>query len=292
MKIQENLVLHRPALVWSESDENAWRNVGPISLGASLLRLKKAQQKLSEFGDLPEGWYAGEGGPIEASLLATASRVLRAGYGVGFSKFDAFPGAAGEVLVTFYENKHCVEALIERNQDIVLTHEAPEQEDVETPCAGLAEVRIQLAKIRDSIWQNSLESFSQSILTPKSVVSATFPSSGRLAEIWESPLSTLTALSENPEAFAFTSSSFIPTSKAPSFFGNLMRGLFRTETPRYAPPPGPMTIPVTATLRIYPTTEPRSTSRPSKAQTAKISSVPPSFESARMAKAASSQSMI
>lgn len=293
MKAMENLTLPTSALVWPESHENARRDTGVVSSDASrLLRLKRTQKKLSEFGQLPEGWYAGKGGPIEASLLAIACDVLKAGHEIGFPKFDAFPGAAGEVLVTFYEKRHCVEALIERDQDILLTHEAPAKEDVETPCAGLAEARIQLAKIRGSIWQNSLESFRQSTLTPKSVVSAISPSSDRLAEIWESQLSISTAPSENLEAFAFTSSSFIPTSKAPSFFGNLMRGLFRTETPRFVPHPDPMTIPATATLRIFPTTGPRSTSRPSKVQTAKIFSVPQSSKFVRMAKAASSQRMI
>jgi hypothetical protein len=67
--------------------------------------------KILRFGELPDGWHFGEGGPIPVSTVSHAVTIADLGETLGLQS-NAFPGAGGEVAVAFYAEERVFEVIV------------------------------------------------------------------------------------------------------------------------------------------------------------------------------------
>ena len=65
--------------------------------------IEQAIAKIRSFQTLPTGWYCGDGGPIGFDMRERAFRVVRLATKYGIRRADAFPGADGQISVSFYD---------------------------------------------------------------------------------------------------------------------------------------------------------------------------------------------
>ncbi len=84
---------------------------------------KKTDGKIMSFERLPLGWHYGKGGPASPHMVRRARGILSLFGTIGFMETDAFPGISGEIMVTAYRGKHCVEVTTELDNSFVVTHE-------------------------------------------------------------------------------------------------------------------------------------------------------------------------
>ena len=109
--------------------------------------------KLMSFTSLPIGWHFGRGEAISAAAIMDASAILRVGHECGFPASDVFPGADGEVMVTFYQYpSHYIQVTIESPKSFEVIHELDADERLSRDCVSVAEVGQLLSKIYGDIW--------------------------------------------------------------------------------------------------------------------------------------------
>lgn len=145
--------------------------------------------KLMSFASLPRGWYFGRGDAIPAAVVKDASAILRDGHAYGFTASDVFPGAEGEVLVTFYENpNHYVQVSIDSPVSFEVVYEVEAEEKLSHECVSVLEVAQLLSEIYGEIWRT------HSALPSTSHVTSTEPS----VDSWTSHLNHLQMEVESP----------------------------------------------------------------------------------------------
>lgn len=71
--------------------------------------------KIISFGELPDGWHYGEGGPPAKETIDFAQDLYWLLLRLGYNETDAFPGIHGEVMVTGYEGARYVELIAEKD---------------------------------------------------------------------------------------------------------------------------------------------------------------------------------
>src|ERR1700733_11173864 len=81
--------------------------------GKTLPVTSETAEKIESFRFLPTGWHFGEGGPADEIAIASAEEMLGVFIQNGVVDTGAFPGVAGEVMVTAYIDSHYVEAIAE-----------------------------------------------------------------------------------------------------------------------------------------------------------------------------------
>lgn len=69
--------------------------------------------KIKSFGSLPDGWHYGDGGSAPSVIVRKALNRLYQFLMVGFFETDAFPGPNGQIMVTAYRGRHCIEVTVE-----------------------------------------------------------------------------------------------------------------------------------------------------------------------------------
>ena len=111
-------------------------------------------EKLLRFKVLPTGWYFGRGEAISQVATENATAILGYGHGCGFPASDVFPGAEGEVMVTFYQNSHYIEVTIESPNLFEVVYEVDDDERSSRTCANVAEVFQLLSEIYGEIWRS------------------------------------------------------------------------------------------------------------------------------------------
>ncbi len=81
------------------------------------------EQKIEKFASFQSGWSVHGGEPFSGSTITLAKELNSWAIRNGFFKTDAFPGIHGNILVTIYYEKHCLELEIEESGVISITHE-------------------------------------------------------------------------------------------------------------------------------------------------------------------------
>ncbi len=81
------------------------------------------EQKIEKFASFQSGWSVHGGEPFSGSTITLAKELNSWAIRNGFFKTGAFPGIHGNILVTVYYGKHCLELEIEEGGLISITHE-------------------------------------------------------------------------------------------------------------------------------------------------------------------------
>jgi len=135
----------------------------------------RAIRKLIEFAELPAGWHYGQGGPIDRELLGNAEDVIHLFFQLGLTLSDAFPGAAGEVMVVAYHRSHRIAVTLDPQVGISFLHEDGDQECCERENLSVAVLKEELRRVASEIWPISGYSIQNSSNTTVTV-SGTLPS--------------------------------------------------------------------------------------------------------------------
>lgn len=136
--------------------------------GQSAGPMAATDQKIRSFASLPLGWHYGNGAPAPESLIRIARNYHNLFLTLGFSETDAFPGIDGEIMVTAYRGKNCIELTVGLDRDFVVTHECGGQEKFHEHGLSEVEATEALGVITANIEQeecNTLYSFTSSITT-------------------------------------------------------------------------------------------------------------------------------
>jgi len=118
--------------------------------------------KVTEFTELPAGWWFGEGVPATNWSVNRAKAFLETARGLGIERANAFPGASGQVQVTFYVGVRMLELTIETDNTITLA------EDFDNSQLGFIEgasANRAYAKLREFAEWASLDLFTENITT-------------------------------------------------------------------------------------------------------------------------------
>lgn len=161
------------------------------------------ERKLLSFGQLASGWHYGIGGPIAEARIKQALRLHSLAASLGFTKSNAFPGAQGEILLTFYRGPHDIEIEIAANDAMSFIHE---EDGNELDCGEqltLREITQKLRGASERIW-GLLDSSIPTIMILKKDASG----------VWHSRTPTLTAElpSSSWNAFRPLDYQFVPIS--------------------------------------------------------------------------------
>jgi hypothetical protein len=85
--------------------------------------MSNALAKVDGFLRLGEGWYYGAGSPASSALVGRAKLLINLFHRQGFANVDAFPGVDGEIMLSAFENGHCIELTLELDGTFRLLHE-------------------------------------------------------------------------------------------------------------------------------------------------------------------------
>lgn len=141
-------------------------------------------RKIRDFASLPVGWHYGSGRPPSVRTVAWALGYAALLSALGFSKTDAFPGPDGEVMVTGYLGKHCVQVSLEADGTTFLVHEIDNKAMLEEEKVSYAVTIPALVSIARDIRQECATSglFTQNALIPTGANSLTTPLRGQPME--------------------------------------------------------------------------------------------------------------
>ncbi|HEX8399920.1 MAG TPA: hypothetical protein VF644_20990, partial [Pyrinomonadaceae bacterium] len=85
--------------------------------------IEQTMQKVRNFAKLPIGWHYGEGEPIDTSFIERAEKFLSTASGWGIEEANAFPGADGQIEVTFYFGNKTFAFMFETDNTVSITEE-------------------------------------------------------------------------------------------------------------------------------------------------------------------------
>lgn len=115
----------------------------------------KTEKKLDSFRDLPVGWDYGRGGPISTQVIIQTKSLLNYMILLGLTVTEAFPGSSGEVMLAAYVDDHCIEIVLDENNQVSLTHEENDAELSSQSDMSARQARSALKKIAEEIWNTS-----------------------------------------------------------------------------------------------------------------------------------------
>src|ERR1022692_627445 len=104
-------------------------------------------RKIESYKRLPHGWHYGQGGPAAFRTIQVALGYLSMFMGFGFIETDAFPGVGGEIMVTAYRGKHCVEVTVEVDNTYTVSHQYDGDTRFYEPGLSAAQTYVELTNI-------------------------------------------------------------------------------------------------------------------------------------------------
>lgn len=191
--------------------------------------------KIVSFEDLPVGWHYGDGGPIAKHLTDRALYFYWFLSSLGFGETDAFPGIAGEVMVTGYRDSHYVEVIAEIDDSVSIIYEQNGTEIYDEEHLEFNEAVELLRKISDDIragevW-NTLDFYTRniSIPTPTKTASKAWHLGTPMVVAFQ--LSSGDVLTMGVAPSAITQDNFTPIASQGilPYSGNLMSRSYRKE---------------------------------------------------------------
>jgi hypothetical protein len=113
---------------WSSTNETGWvslTNTTSWTFATTLhsSSLTSTEAKIRSFAKLPPGWHYGSGQPATFAMIAIALEWLHALAPLGFYESDAFPGEAGQIMITAYRGDHCIELTFELDRTVTIAHQ-------------------------------------------------------------------------------------------------------------------------------------------------------------------------
>jgi hypothetical protein len=85
--------------------------------------IQETIKKVREFGDLAEGWHFGGGVTPSADRIAEAVHFLTLAEYLGANRSNAFPGASGQVEITFYGEDRMLEITFEADGSLTVAED-------------------------------------------------------------------------------------------------------------------------------------------------------------------------
>jgi hypothetical protein len=110
---------------------------GPYYLKTSDLIEVGTALKISSFSALENGWHYGSGVTPDIETIGLAKRLLNVVQSFGVPTTDAFPGAAGEIMVTGYTSEDYLELICSADGTVAIVRERNGVEDFDQ--AGMRE---------------------------------------------------------------------------------------------------------------------------------------------------------
>ncbi len=135
----------------------------------------QTKRYIESLADLPIGWHYGQGVAPSGDFIQHASLLLDHADSLGFDRFNAFPGIDGELQLTIYDGANFYALTIEPDSGITVLHRQNREEIFYQENLNFMSTLIKLEDFAFEIC-HTLDTFTQSTLTPKAVVSATLPS--------------------------------------------------------------------------------------------------------------------
>lgn len=158
-------------------------------------------KKINSFAELPQGWHFGEGVPPSPEMRDKAKRVIQAAEYWGLERANAFPGAHGEIQVTFYRDNRMLELSLELDGSVTMAEDEGKTQVDFREDATISEAYSHLREFSQSVW--TILELSTVNITIQNV--ATFPVEHWIYEVANpSPSSKMNVRVTQAERFANT----------------------------------------------------------------------------------------
>lgn len=164
-------------------------------------------KKIKDFVKLPSGWRFGEGGAISDEKIDFAERLVRYAEENGISRANAFAGADGEVLVSFYIDNYTIDLTLEADGSITFAKDFEDEQITFIPNLRSNDAYEKIWEFSQKI-QNTSESFTHATMTQKQENLKVWLSSHRL-QTKVSPLLKQTVRLRVASQYVSTSQDFI-----------------------------------------------------------------------------------
>ncbi len=113
------------------------------------------KQKISSFKYLPSGWHYGEGiRPADAMIDAAHDWHNRIA-SLGFTATNAFPGVAGEIMISGKSGDHDVEIILETNGTLSFEHSKEDETVTSIERGSAGQVEEALSEAAGELWNTS-----------------------------------------------------------------------------------------------------------------------------------------
>jgi hypothetical protein len=115
-------------------------------------------QKIASFKNLPSGWHYGEGVAPSSAMIEVARDWLNKIAQLGFTTTNAFPGVAGEIMISGRNGDHDIEVILETDGSISFEHEKNDEVVTSIEHSSLREVERALAqatRAAGELWSTS-----------------------------------------------------------------------------------------------------------------------------------------
>jgi len=134
-------------------------------VGGEITPRAKTVAKIRSFGGLQVGWHYGTGKAPPSWIVATALNYLYQLMMLGFSETDAFPGPDGQIMVTAYIRKHCIEVTVETDGTLTIAHQVDGHDVSFKPEVTAAQANLELGRIVGELEREKCSTFGWSILS-------------------------------------------------------------------------------------------------------------------------------
>lgn len=125
-------------------------------------------EKIRELAHYKDGWRFGDGVKFSKDVIKTATWLHLQAVDLGFLKTGVFPGLAGELIVTVYKAKHCLEFTINSDLNIDYVHEIGDGDENTDVGLSIESALTKMMELRDLLCY-SLDYFDPMNLTVKAV---------------------------------------------------------------------------------------------------------------------------
>jgi hypothetical protein len=128
----------------------------------------ETSQKISNFQNYPAGWNYGEGDRFGGAEVERALYIQRLFVQNGFPATDAFPGLAGQIVVTAYKDEYFLQFVVEPQKLATFTAQKGNQLLKRLYHVRQADAISSFVEVLRDVWSISDSSTSKSTTTPGS----------------------------------------------------------------------------------------------------------------------------
>jgi hypothetical protein len=144
------------------------RTTYAVTVGVSETPNRRTAEKIRSFTSFPDGWHYGSGGPASAKMTQIALDYLYQYIASGFRETDAFFGPDGQIMVTAYHGKHCVEVTVDVDRLFTVSHQFDGEDRFYEPEISSLRASVEVARIVSNIEQEECGTFAWS--TPRTTI--------------------------------------------------------------------------------------------------------------------------
>ncbi len=188
-------------------------------------------QKVHSFAELPLGWYYGEGEPPNIDKIQQVERFLLSAEQLGIEEANAFPGAHGQIEVTFYFDQKTYAFMFETDDRVSITEEKRGEiiSDIYDQPYEVAEEKLwELSQKIQTIYDSSTLNIGTQLIKDLGVRRFNAPQKSKIRYVGSHSFPQNASLTQNAQSVSTSRTTTVRSQATPSFFFVLNKKNYQT----------------------------------------------------------------